>query len=81
MSTIWRFREKWKVAIYPGDHAPPHFHVLGPDCGAVFDIATLSRVRGEGPEAILREVLERAAAEKSTLLKAWCALNDHEDES
>jgi hypothetical protein len=27
--------------VYAGDHAPPHFHVLGPDTDAVIDIRSL----------------------------------------
>lgn len=66
--------------IYPGDHARPHFHLIGPDCAIVFEIEGLSWVRGVGPDVIVNEALARAANEKATLLAKWDELNERDDE-
>lgn len=35
-----------KIEVYPNDHAPPHFHVVGPGFNAKFDISTCAYLGG-----------------------------------
>ena len=37
MSTVHRFHGL-RVVIYPNDHRPPHVHVMGKGCEAVFKL-------------------------------------------
>ena len=36
-----------KICIFPGDHAPPHFHLKGPGWIASIDIVTLEILKGK----------------------------------
>lgn len=67
-----------KICVYAGDHAPPHFHVVGPDWTAVIDIGSLEMTRGKGPRGALREAVEWAEDRENLdlLLAAWRILND-----
>lgn len=42
MPTIHRFHGL-RVVIYPNDHRPPHVHVMGKACEAVFKLNGLQR--------------------------------------
>ena len=34
------------IHVFPDDHDPPHFHIVGPDCDAKFAIATGDYISG-----------------------------------
>ena len=79
MPTIYRLSNvKARVCMFP-DHAPPHFHLLGPGWAAVVDIRTLKVTRGHAPRGELKEVLAWAATNKRLLLSKWNELNERED--
>lgn len=65
MPTIERFKGL-RVVIYPNDHRPPHVHVIGRGCEAVFCLNCPS-----GPPE-LRSVLHFGDHELSTIA-AWLA--------
>jgi hypothetical protein len=61
--------------MYP-DHAPPHFHLLGPGWSAVIEIDTLIVTRGRAPSRELGEALEWARANRQFLAETWAELNE-----
>jgi hypothetical protein len=63
------------VFIYV-DHAPPHFHVRGPNANAVIDIETLSVVRGSIDRKDLAEAIGWAAENMETLWSEWRRVNE-----
>jgi hypothetical protein len=69
-----------KICIYAGDHAPPHFHILGRGWSAVVDIASLELTKGGGPKGSLREAVRWAELPENLALLAaeWRRLNDRE---
>ena len=60
-----------KIEIRPKEHAPPHFHVVGPDCDASFRIDDGSFLAGTvgARERKIIKVWFRAAKEK--LISDW----------
>jgi hypothetical protein len=79
MPTIVRLNQ-CRICVYSGDHAPPHFHAVGPDWTAVIEIASLELIKGEGPIGALREVVEWAQdPENLALLSSeWKRLNERD---
>jgi hypothetical protein len=61
--------------MYP-DHAPPHFHLMGPGWSATVRIDTFTVTRGWAPARELREALEWAAANRRFLEAKWAELNE-----
>jgi hypothetical protein len=61
--------------MYP-DHAPPHFHLLGPGWSAAIEIASLVVTRGSAPARELREALDWARANQLLLAEKWAELNE-----
>lgn len=70
-----------KLAMYAGDHNPPHFHLLGPDFQEVYAIRGLGllRRRGRAPAALRRRALAWAAEHETMLLAKWAELNEQDD--
>ena len=66
---------KIKIAIYP-DHAPPHFHIIGPGWSVVVEIETLEMTRGEGLRKELAEALEWARDNVELLRSKWSEFNE-----
>ena len=69
-----------KICIFPGDHAPPHFHLKGPDWMASIEITSLELLKGKAPRGDLEEALQWATiSENSALLASeWRRLNERE---
>ena len=63
--------------MYP-DHAPPHFHLLGPGWSAVIQLDTLTVVRGRAPARELGEALDWARANQGYLAAKWAELNERD---
>lgn len=63
MPTIFRF-DGYRVIIYSDDHRPPHVHVFGRGCEAVFLIAA------SGTPSVLRENLGFSRAEIARIRQA-----------
>lgn len=76
MATIHRLG-KARIAMFPDDHNPPHFHLLTPDYAALVDIASLEVLEESGrPDASARDALEWARANKALLAMKWIELNE-----
>jgi hypothetical protein len=62
--------------VYANDHAPPHFHILGPSSNAMVDIETLQVIRGRFDRRDLAEAIAWAAENLELLRQVWRDLND-----
>ena len=64
------------IAMYPGDHNPPHFHVNGLDGrDAQVRLATLTVLNGEVDRRALREAVEWASHNAALLEERWNDFN------
>jgi len=64
------------IAMYAGDHQPPHFHVRMRDGREVLvGISNVSVLRGTVPRRELIEALDWAAAHHAILEATWQELN------
>ena len=72
MATIRRFAA-CKIAIYPDDHPPAHFHIEGRGFRAILEIETLQVRAGETRKA--SEAIEWAAENQQLLRTEWLRLN------
>jgi Domain of unknown function (DUF4160) len=66
-----------EIAMYFGDHNPPHFHVLGREGAAQVRIDTLEVMAVSG-KVDLREALDWAAANRALLEAKWMELSGDE---
>ncbi len=74
MPTLKRFG-KWQVKVYgPGDHNPPHFHIVGPDEDMLVDAASLRVIKGDS-RAVPPEVMEWARDNRDAIVAMFQALN------
>ena len=75
MATLVRL-PKSKLAMYAGDHNPPHFHVLANDGSeALVDLASLLVIDGSVRPAVLKEALAWAGQNVALLTTKWKELN------
>ena len=74
MPTIKRFGSL-QVRVYPSDHLPPHFHVVGPDTEALVSLERLEILAGRARHEEIKEVLTWAAGNLETLWQHWHRLN------
>lgn len=78
MPTIHRLtNRKARICMFP-DHAPPHFHLIGPGWAAVIEIGGLALVRGDAPRAELAEAREWATRNAEHLRRCWEELNERD---
>ncbi len=81
MPTILRI-DGLRVVIYPNDHRPPHVHVLGPGCEAVFALncpngpLTMRGTRGFTTQDLNRIALALATS-LDTLCGEWGTYHGH----
>ncbi len=68
-----------RIRIYPDDHNPPHFHVVGPDWECVVDIGTLTIVRGSPKNNNINDVLEWAGSNREFLMEKWTVYNERDN--
>lgn len=67
------------IYIYADDHAPPHFHIRGPNSpGAQIEIETLRLMRGECHPRDLAEAITWAARNQPLLRAKWSELNERD---
>lgn len=77
MPTILRL-DGVRVVIYPNDHSPPHVHVIGTGCEAVFELRC-----PHGPVALRESYgfttrrLRRVADQLNVFLQMLCAEWEH----
>ncbi|NOQ30816.1 MAG: DUF4160 domain-containing protein [Helicobacteraceae bacterium] len=60
-----------KIAMYPDDHNPPHFHVAYSGSKAVIGINNFALLQGSLPPKALSLVVEWAVLHKEELLEDW----------
>ena len=77
MPTIRRLTN-CKIAMYADDHAPPHFHVVGPDWRCSIDLSTMEMIAGEAPRRDLKEALDWGRQNRRLLLDKWSELNERD---
>lgn len=73
LGTLKRFAA-CKIAIYPDDHHPPHFHIEGRGWRALVDIETLTVRAGDARRA--DEAMAWAARNREILRATWKDLNE-----
>ena len=69
-----------KICVYPGDHAPPHFHVGGPGWQASVSMITFQVLKGKAPKADLVEAIRWASLPDNIyrLAHEWRRLNERD---
>lgn len=67
-----RFRNS-KIALYYGDHNPPHFHILGPEFADLVEIETLAIIGGRARAKEIAEALAwaRDPRNRAMLRRLW----------
>jgi hypothetical protein len=78
MPTVKRFN-RCRIAMYLGDHAPPHFHVITRSGEkVVFRIDTLVCWAGEADPRDTTEALEWASENRAELYRRWQEYSEEE---
>lgn len=79
MPSIHRL-ENATLYVYAGDHAPPHFHVEGPNSSAQIRIDNLQVLRGEITRSDYAQALAWASVDENyeRLCKMWSDLNERD---
>jgi hypothetical protein len=71
---------KATIQVYGREHAPPHFHIVGPGWAVSVNVATLNidGVRGAPPKAAIDDALTWAAEprNKAKILEKWDLQNE-----
>jgi nicotinamide mononucleotide adenylyltransferase len=70
MPTVRRFSRS-RIAMYFGDHPPPHFHVISGAEEIQVEIETLAVIKGEADPRDTAEALEWAASNREELRARW----------
>jgi hypothetical protein len=65
-----------RILMFFGDHAPPHFHLKGPNSKALVRIDTLAVLRGYADRGDLAEAIAWARANADLLSAEWSRLNE-----
>lgn len=73
MGEIYRVRNL-RICIFPKDHLPAHFHVIGPGAHAKLRISDLSVIESKGFKTkALKEIQEFLKEKKEKLMEVWNA--------
>jgi len=68
---VWRFSRS-RIAMYFGDHPPPHFHIITGSAEEIqVEIETLAVIKGEADPRDTAEALEWAASNREELRARW----------
>ena len=71
MPTVRRFSRS-RIAMYFGDHPPPHFHVITVDNEEIqVEIETLEVIKGEADPRDTADALQWAESNKEELRARW----------
>ncbi len=70
--------DAFRIELRSRDHAPPHFHVVGPDCHALIAIRDLQVLRGTITRKVLAEVVAWADGRRDELMTEWRRLNERD---
>lgn len=77
MPTVHRLSNA-RICMYADDHAPPHFHLKGPDWECMIDIDTLQIIEGDAVKRDYLDAISWARSNRDTLLSEWRRLNERE---
>jgi hypothetical protein len=77
MPTLHRFGAV-SVRMYPDDHRPPHFHIVGPDFQVMVRISDLAVIEGEVRPAQIAEMIAWARTYREALALKWAELNERD---
>ena len=78
MPTVRRFSRS-RIAMYFGDHAPPHFHIITVDDEEVqVEIETLGIIKGEADPRDTAEAFQWAESNKEELRARWREYSEEE---
>ncbi|MFI5020879.1 MAG: DUF4160 domain-containing protein [Alphaproteobacteria bacterium] len=66
------------IRIFADDHAPPHFHLIGPRSDAQVRLGTLEVLRGVADRRDLAEVAAWVASNPGVLEAEWRRLNERD---
>lgn len=66
------------IYIHADDHAPPHFHVSGPNSNVQVEIETLRVMRGEYLRSDLAHAIAWAADNQALLRAKWKEFNERD---
>jgi len=66
------------IYIHADDHAPPHFHIVGPDTDLQVAIKTLQVMRGCYRAAYLAQAITWAAENQALLRAKWNEYNERD---
>ena len=75
MPTLQRFGAV-TLRMYADDHAPPHFHLVGPDFQVLVRISDLVVIAGEARTAQIAEAIQWADVNRRALASKWTELNE-----
>jgi hypothetical protein len=77
MGSIFRIKNKYSVQIIPGDHRPPHIHIIGGGCEAKLRIDTLECYFVVGfKRKDIKEFQLFLNDKKELLMEAWNEINE-----
>lgn len=70
----------FKICVFPGDHLPAHFHVLGRGWSVMIEIVSLRILKGAGPRGSVEEAIAWARVPDNSyrLCHEWRRLNERE---
>ncbi len=71
MTTVQRFRNKYRLQLREKDHEPMHVHLVGGEINAKFDLATLELVAGTLPAGLKAEVTAWLRSHQADLIEEW----------
>ncbi len=78
MPTIIRLSATLVISINADDHAPPHFHVMGPEVDFTVRLDTLQILAGTANRKALREVIAWASTNMDLLTRKWDEYNERD---
>lgn len=78
MPTVIRF-SRCRIAMYFGDHPPPHFHVITVNDEEIqVEVETLDRITGNADPRDIAEALRWAESSKDELRVRWREYSEEE---
>ena len=66
------------IYVHADDHAPPHFHVVGPNTDIQVEIETLQVMRGRFRATDLAQAISWAAENRALLRAKWREYNERD---
>ncbi len=74
----YKIFDAFRIELRSRDHAPPHFHAVGPDFHALVTIRDLQVLRGTITRRALSDVVAWADGRRDELMAEWRRLNERD---